>query len=82
MQMRAKTGAVFQNFAVRASVQLQLYSYRYLASSTPVDPTGRFAAVEFYDFMHMRVKTICRFWIRMEKLHYSATLLAALNRTV
>ena len=34
--------------------------YRYTAVC-PVDPTGRFAAVEFHYFMHMRVKTICRF---------------------
>ena len=35
--------------------------YYSIYSRIPVDPTGRFAAVEFHDFMHMRVKTICRF---------------------
>ena len=44
------------------TVLILVGSARAAASRSPVDPTvdtGRFAAVEFHYFMHMRVKTIC-----------------------
>ena len=39
---------------------LHALSFLY-AVTLSVDPTGRFAAVEFHYFMHMRAKTICGF---------------------
>ena len=52
------------------------------SSTRSIEEKRPIAAVEFHYFMHMRVKTICRFQIRMEKYPDRGTLLAAPNRTV